>query len=246
MLAQVLTKLAKCPPILAEYAADRGAVFRQLREQVPSLSDVADKVLKKAFLRGVHGGKHRNAFAEFGITLKEPIPFLERWELALREAMKKLMKHRDYRDLAKDVKVGTFTSRVWMQEEMKMAVSLIEFFKEKKYIVGGYRNDGIMVERVLPYPQTLDPSLLKQAEAYYQSKHGYTVTLAEEDETPSAEDWALYWGAKALQKIQPPWRMPLYLLAREGQLSSCKRYNGWLMKSHDRIPGVFVRHEEGI
>ena len=56
------------------------------------------------------------------------------------KAMKKLMKHNDYKTMAKQIKkmkhkenkVGTFTSWVWQKEENRIILALKDFLRERR------------------------------------------------------------------------------------------------------------------
>ena len=104
------------------YALDRSGMFKRLRDQEPELKATPDKALKSIFLKCLHGGKHTNHFPSIGLLPDHhPIPLLTEWEETVRKAMKKLMKHSEYKQMAKLIKnmkdkknkVGTFTSWVW-------------------------------------------------------------------------------------------------------------------------------------
>jgi hypothetical protein len=185
----------------------------------------------------------------------KPISLLVKWEKTIRKAMKKLMKHKDYKKMVKHIqkmkdkpnKVGTFTSWVWQKDENKIILALSDYLREKEGLTPGVLVfDGIMVERPVPYPAMLDEAVLRRSEAFIEEELGLVVRFTEKALTPTPEDWDRYWGERALQKIKTTEAQQLYLLARECQLQGFKRQDGWVMKPHETIPGAFCRAEEDI
>ena len=213
---------------------------------------MSDKALKGIFLLCLHGGNHTNHFPEIGLLPgHEPISLLVKWEKTIKKVMEKLMKHKKYKQMVKQIKkmkdktnrIGTFTSWVWQKEENTIILSLMKYLREKEGMTPDVLVfDGIMVERKESYhPSLLDEAVLRRSEAFIEMKLGFVVRFTEKPLTPLPTDWDLYWGEKALQKIRTDEGKQLYLFAREGQLTGCKRQAGWLMKPHTSIPGVFCR-----
>ena len=162
------------------------------------------------------------------------------------------MKHKHFRSLKKRVKqrpdkknrIGTFTSWVWQMYENKIILALTDFFTEAGFRVGVLVFDGLMVERKTTAPMKLNESILRQAEAYILNQTGFKIILSEKPLTPSMEDYNKFWGPKALHKIPSTLDKQLYLLRMAGQQRCLKRMDGWTLKPHASIPGVFVRYEE--
>ena len=255
ILYQVLEKtLGTCPVMIKSYALDRPGMFKRIREEEPELNDIPDKGLKGIFLKCLHGGKHINHFTSIGLLPDhKPIPLLVEWEKTITKAMKNLGKHDDYKSMVKQIKkmkdkknkLGTFNSWVWQKEENTIILGLIGYLREKEALTPGVLVfDGTMVERQIPFPAMLDEAVLRRCEAFIEKEFGFVVRFTEKPLTPSSEDWDRYWGERALQKIKTDEGKQLYLLAREGQVQGYKRQTGWLMKPHERIPGVFCRAEE--
>jgi hypothetical protein len=257
LLFQIIEKArGSCSILIRDYALDRPAMFKRMREQEPELVGVSDKALKGMFLKSLHGGDHTNYFPSIGLLPDhKPIQLLVEWEKTLRKVMKRLMKHDDFKHLAKQIKkmkdkpnkVGTFTSWVWQREENKIILALNNYLQEKEKLKPGVLVfDGIMVERQEGSPPSavLDVAILRRMEEFVQKTTGLKVQFIEKPLTPSLADWDRFWGEKALHKIKTDQGKQLYLLARVGQTQGYKRQGDWLMKPHDTIPGVFHQAEE--
>ena len=256
LLCQVLERYDMCPRIIKEYASNRDEVFKRARGQVPELRDTPDKALKNIFLRCLHGGRHTSHFHSIGLSPDhDPIALLVEWEEEVSKAMKTLMNHDDYKQIANQInmmegktnKVGTFTSWVWQQPENRIIQELGEYLRDTEGLTPGVLVfDGIMVERQpeVPHPATLDEAVLRRAEAFIEKKLSFVIRLIEKPLTPQEKDWDQYWGERALQKIKTDEAKQLYLLAREGQVEGFKRQDDYVMKPHTTIPGVFHRAEK--
>ena len=256
LLRQVLELYDMCPRILKEYALNRDELFKRAREQVPELRKTPDKALKNIFLTCLHGGKHTNHFHSIGLSPDHaPIALFAEWEEEISKAMKWLMNHDDYKQIANQInmmegktnKVGTFTSWVWQQPENRIIQELGEYLRDTEGLTPGVLVfDGIMVERQpeVPHPATLDEAVLRRAEAFIEENIGSVIRLIEKPLTPQDKDWDQYWGERALQKIKTNEAKQLYLLAREGQVKGFKRKDDYVMKPHTTIPGVFHRGEK--
>ena len=245
IIAQVLVKvIGKCPALIKTYANDRAAMFVSLREEEPELINTPDSELKTLFLKVFHGGNYRHYLASLGLNVDHPpIMLLEHFTKSVRKAMKKLKKHPDFQRLSPDI--GTFTSQVWQKVENEILLVMCEYLRKREDLTPGVLVfDGIMVERKSAHPAQLDPAILRRCESYIKDKTGFSIKLTEKSLTPTAEDWELFWGEKALNKIKNDESKQLYLLAREGQLKGFKREGEWLMEPHNLIPGVFMRTDE--
>jgi len=168
LLYQILKRHTECPPMVKGYALDRSGMFKRLRDQEPELKATPDKALKSIFLKCLHGGKHTNHFHSIGLLPDhQPIPLLLEWEDTVRKAMKKLMKHSEYKKMAKQIKnmkdkknkVGTFTSWVWQKEENQIILALADYLREKEgfiqacsCLMGSWWNDRSLTQPSCPRP----------------------------------------------------------------------------------------------
>ena len=93
--------------------------------------------------------------------------------------------------------LGSFISCAWQEVERKVLMQLLDYFQRvAKVNVGALSFDGLMVEKCQPD--------LKAAEQHVLEKTGYSIDLAEKSLVPTKDDWAFYWGEKALNKIPNP------------------------------------------
>jgi hypothetical protein len=256
ILCQVLTAaLGEVAPIISRYAYDREGMIEQLRQDVPLLTHVPKDPIKKLLLSIAHNADHTTHLWTVGISLEHPpIALLVELQKELRKAGKKLKKHKDYREIFKDVednkhkhnKMGTFMSRVWQQKEVDAIMWLVDFLKQHKTQTDVLCHDGVQVLRKIPNSTADFPQdILRLAEAHIATKTGITLRLCEKSMVPTKEDWAKYWGEKSLNRIKGGLEMQqVYLLSRDGQLNKFKRRNGYVMAPHPVIPGVYMQHQE--
>jgi phage/plasmid-associated DNA primase len=257
LLRQVLQRERLCPPILKEYATNRAAVFQRLRGSDPRLRDVTDAALKKVFLLGVHGGKHKNnlqSLLGFPLDDTKPVAALEEWEKAMEKALKKLKrKSRFHAKLWKEVETmedsgdkenpeGTFASWCWQVPEVEIILELSSYFqKVENYTPGALIHDGLLLERKDGI-QEVPAAMLRRAEAHILKKLGWEITLVEKPFLPTEADWEMFWGERTLQKIPLMFNRAVYCLWWAGKDIGAVRYLDQVMVPHKSIPGVLVPH----
>ena len=256
LFAQILEKkLGECPNMIQRYATDRAGIFNELRRQEPDLATVSNKVFKTVFLASLHGASHTNHFDKLGLSQNhEPISMLSTWEEEIKRASKDLQTHREFKKLWKKVegredkknKLGTFTAWTWQREANNILLELSDFFKMSGRTVGALIFDGLMIERKpeVPSPTRMEEDILRQAEKKVLIETGFKIVLVEKSLVPTEEDYEKYWGPKSLHKIGNAFAKQVYLLRRAGQTASLKRMDGWTVKPHVAIPGVFIRDQE--
>ena len=254
LLCQILKKHGLCPEILEEYANDRAAVFERLRTSDNRLCNVSDKALKRSFLLGVHGGKHKNYLQEylnFPDSDKKPVPELEEWETRLGDSLRTLRKKSKFhKKLWKQINMskgktnpkGTFASWCWQIPENEIIVELNTYFnKELDYTPGALIFDGLLLERK-DGVSTVPDAMLRRAETHIRDTLGWQITLVEKPIQPTAEDWEFYWGERSLQKMSSNAERLIYLLWWTGQGLKAVRSGDQVMVPHRSIPGVYVPH----
>ena len=251
LLKQILEQANICPPLLNEYSNHRAAVFERLRTSDVRLRSVPDDTLKKVFLLGVHGGKHKNylqKYLNFPQCDMTPVPELEAWENVLGRALKKLReKSKFHKKLWKQIKKskdkrnpeGTFASWCWQVPENQIICELSNYFnKFESYTSGALVFDGLLLER--KDVSTVPDAMLRRAETHILNTLGWQINLVEKPFQPTAEDWDFFWGERSLQKIFPVPSRLVYCLWWAGKHLKAVRFGDQVMLPHSSIPGVFV------
>jgi hypothetical protein len=142
-------------------------------------------------------------------------------------------------------KLGTFISRAWQKEENKIILMLADYLdKIEKLTPGVLVMDGIMAERVVPYPCMLNQEILRRCEVFVLDKSGFKITLVEKLLTPTSNDYDRLHGPRALERLPRDEDRQIYLLTRQGKQEGIKRRDGFVMKPHEHIPGVYIKSEE--
>lgn len=187
------------PRLFERYVENRSEVFSEIREDHP---DLTDKQLKRAFLKGMHGGSYMHPGKDgtfvLGCRPPRPIGSLEEWAAEVREIFTGLAAHPTYRplwdavsaDSGKTNKLGTFASYIWQKHENEIILCLLGFLTSTGLTVGVLSFDGLMVERApcSPPEQRLDVTLLQQAECLVLKTTGFAVKLVEKSLIPTASD----------------------------------------------------------
>lgn len=242
----ILTQLAQThniplPTIATKYASigGREQVFAQIRTQYPTL-DVSDKTLKAMFLAGMTSGKHTSVASQHrnGTHLTSPITSLAEWEncwAGVCRSLQALDKFSQFRF----TEWQRALSMIYQEAENEIIHHLIEFFADSGIKTGVMRFDSILIQT----RNELTQETLSKAEKYVKDCSGFQVSLKESDLTPTEADKSRYYGPKDLFRLTPM-KQIFYLLTREGQLNNYKRLDGYAMKPHEAIPGVFVKFEE--
>lgn len=144
------------PRLFERYVGNRSEVFSEIREDHP---DLTDKQLKRAFLKGMHGGSYMHPGKDgtfvLGCRPPRPIGSLEEWAAEVREIFTGLAAHPTYRplwdavsaDSGKTNKLGTFASYIWQKHENEIILCLLGFLTSTGLTVGVLSFDGLMVER---------------------------------------------------------------------------------------------------
>jgi hypothetical protein len=176
---------------------------------------------------------------------------LSKWERSIKRLSRELMRRPRYVKLAENIKAnpdkynetGTFISCVWQELENKVLMQLVRFFRlYTNHVPGVLAFDGLQVERVDEQMGPMDTQIIRSAEesvvALFPIKH---FALLEKSLVPTAEDWAIYWGPKDVYRIADVLKRMLYVLTRDAHARGLKRYGGYTMKPHAKIPGVYVQ-----
>jgi len=246
IFAQIVQKATgSCPDCILEYAKDKSAVFVQIRQEA-GFGHATDKQLKKLFIMCLvappgqvsdHHGKKSVILTKY----KEAVD-----QLAV--VLSQLKPHDTCYAMAREKRptnsYGRFISMICNRAERNVLLSMARFFdhKKSKHRVGVLIHDSVLVERV--NLKTLPVALLGEAQTKIKDETGFDVKLVEKSLKPTDEDWELYHGPKALNKIKTDFLKCCYTLSRKASEQKLKRMNGFVRQPHATIPGVYVQGME--
>lgn len=252
-LAFVLkTEFGVVPPTLQWYIDDRDEIFVRLTQKYDDLKYVTPSQFKKAFLSSMHGGNHLTTFCDLGIKVNGPVPELTDFEGEIHDVSLRLRNTSKYAKIWHEInmddsrinKHGSFISIVWQTVEAEILMHMHEFFTRAKEKVCVLKHDGLYLYRngrAYDFPV----SELRRCEASIKEVIGIDISLCEKQLTQTSADIDAYYGPKNLALIRSDFDRLVYQVMRTGFKKSYKRFDGFIMKPHTQIPGVYVRGEEG-
>ena len=224
-----------CPSLLKMYAEDRNRMFAMIREELP---DKTDQELKYMLLKLSHGGVPSDRDGTSTPILAQYRAQVVSAALKLRSRQPRYAEMYQQRiDANEENAIGSFISCIWQEVENKVLMALVDFFQTTGKMVGFLAFDGLGVEE----HDNID---LAGVEAAVLAKTGFRVKLVEKSLQPTEADFDRYWGERALNKIQSPFRRQLYLLYRHAQLAGLKRQGGYVVEPHPTIKGVYSATDE--
>ena len=243
IFAQIVQRsTGSCPDIIKDYAKDKSAVLARVRQE-DGFGQATDKQLKKLFIMCLVAppGQVLDYHGKKSVILTKYKEVVDQLAVVLSQ----LTPHDTCYAMAREKKssnpFGRFISMICNRAERKVLLSMAHFFDHKKstHRIGALIHDSVLVERT---NQNLLPvALLGEAQIKIKGETGFEVKLVEKSLKPTDEDWELYHGPKALNKIKSDFLKCCYTLSRKAFEQKLKRMNGFVRQPHATIPGVYVQ-----